>query len=111
MELEFVQCLANPQYLHFLGQRGYLKNEDMVNYIGYLNYWRKYEYARHLRFPQCLVVLDLLKSSKFREAICNQTCARFIEDQILLHWQFYNRKRNNINTVKSKEMSKIDPEN
>merc|ERR1712045_797671 len=68
----------------------------MVNYIGYLNYWRKYEYARHLRFPQCLVVLDLLKSSKFREAICNQTCARFIEDQILLHWQFYNRKRGKI---------------
>jgi len=25
VELEFVQCLANPNYLNFLAQRGYFK--------------------------------------------------------------------------------------
>lgn len=95
-ELEFVQCLANPQYVHFLAQRGYFKQEKIINYIKYLNYWRTPEYCRHLRYPQCLAMLELLKYQSFREAISNQGCAKFIEDQMILQWQFYNRKRDRI---------------
>merc|ERR1711988_236899 len=96
IELEFIQCLANPHYLHFLAQRGYFNDDSMVNYLKYLNYWRKPEYARHLRYPQCLYMLELLQNSSFREAISNQQCAKFIEDQILLQWQYYIRKRQKI---------------
>jgi len=96
IELEFIQCLANPHYLHFLAQRGYFNDDSMVNYLKYLNYWRKPEYARHLRYPQCLYMLELLQNSSFREAISNQQCAKFIEDQILLQWQYYIRKRGKI---------------
>lgn len=95
-ELEFVQCLANPQYVHFLAQRGYFKQEKIINYINYLDYWRRPEYCRHLRYPQCLAMLELLKYNSFREAISNQACAKFIEDQMILQWQFYNRKRDRI---------------
>ena len=40
-------------YLHFLAQNGYFKEDSMIKYLDYLNYWRKPEYARHLRYPQC----------------------------------------------------------
>ena len=40
IELEFVQCLANPNYLNFLAQRGYFKERCFVNYLRYLHgYW------------------------------------------------------------------------
>jgi len=31
VELEFVQCLANPNYLNFLAQRGYFKVSASVS--------------------------------------------------------------------------------
>jgi mediator of RNA polymerase II transcription subunit 31 len=40
VELEFVQCLANPNYLNFLAQRGYFKDQTFVNYLKYLLYWK-----------------------------------------------------------------------
>ena len=38
VELEFVQCLANFGYLHFLAQRRYLEDESFVAYLRYLRY-------------------------------------------------------------------------
>ncbi|XP_076670292.1 mediator complex subunit 31 isoform X3 [Andrena cerasifolii] len=43
VELEFVQCLANPNYLNFLAQRGYFKDATFVNYLKYLLYWKEPE--------------------------------------------------------------------
>ncbi|KAF5896406.1 Multidrug and toxin extrusion protein 1, partial [Clarias magur] len=51
-ELEFVQCLANPNYLNFLAQRGYLREKPFVNYLKYLLYWKEPEYAKFLKFHQ-----------------------------------------------------------
>ncbi|KAL0115689.1 hypothetical protein PUN28_010906 [Cardiocondyla obscurior] len=45
VELEFVQCLANPNYLNFLAQRGYFKDTTFINYLKYLLYWKEPEYA------------------------------------------------------------------
>ena len=33
IELEFVQSLANPDYLNYLAQRGYFKNQTFINYF------------------------------------------------------------------------------
>ncbi|RWS12896.1 mediator of RNA polymerase II transcription subunit 31-A-like protein, partial [Dinothrombium tinctorium] len=93
IELEFVQCLANPNYLNFLAQRGVLKDRCFVNYLAYLQYWKKPEYAKFLKYPMCLYFLDLLQYEHFRKEITSGQCAKFIEDQQLLHWQFYIRKR------------------
>ena len=41
VELEFVQCLANPHYLKFLAQSGHLKDKNFINYLEYLQYWKQ----------------------------------------------------------------------
>lgn len=93
VELEFVQCLANPKYLNFLAQRGYLKEKEFVNYLDYLQYWKRQEYAKFLKYPQCLHFLDLLQSEHFRRELANTQCTKFIEEQQLLHWHHYTKKR------------------
>lgn len=96
VELEFVQCLANPNYLNFLAQRDYFKDPALINYLKYLQYWKEPEYARYLKYPMCLYFLDLLQYQEFRKELANAKCAKFIEDQQLLHWQHYIRKRSKL---------------
>lgn len=45
------------------------------------------------RYPVCLYFLDLLQHENFRKEIVNGQCAKFIDDQTVLHWQHYTRKR------------------
>ena len=40
-----------------------------------------------------LYFLDLLQYDDFRREISNTACTKFVEDQQLLHWQHYTRKR------------------
>ncbi|CAB3408607.1 unnamed protein product [Caenorhabditis bovis] len=96
IECEFVQSLANPNYLNFLAQRGYFKEDYFVNYLQYLMYWKKPEYARCLKFPQCLFILEALQSPQFREAMAFPHNAKFVEDQLVLQWQYYLRKRSRL---------------
>ncbi|XKL64790.1 hypothetical protein PGB90_004876 [Kerria lacca] len=93
IELEFVQCLGNPHYLNFLAQRGYFKDSSFINYLKYLLYWKETEYAKFIKYPMCLYFLDLLQYEHFRREIVNAQCAKFIDDQILLLWQYYTRRR------------------
>lgn len=93
VELEFVQCLANPNYLNFLAQREHLKDPNFINYLRYLLYWKEPAYAKFLKYPMALTFLDLLQYSQFRKELMNNKCAKFIDDQQLLHWQHYIRKR------------------
>uniref|UniRef100_A0A1I7T182 Mediator of RNA polymerase II transcription subunit 31 n=1 Tax=Caenorhabditis tropicalis TaxID=1561998 RepID=A0A1I7T182_9PELO len=96
VECEFVQALANPNYLNFLAQRGYFKEEYFINYLKYLLYWKKPEYARCLKFPQSLHMLEALQSPQFRDAMAYGPSAKFVEDQVVLQWQFYLRKRHRL---------------
>ena len=64
-----------------------------MNYLKYLLYWKQPEYVKYLRYPQCIHMLELLQYEKFRGELVNTPCAKFIEDQMLLHWQYYTRKR------------------
>ena len=50
LELEFVQALANPYYLHSLAQQGILNQPAFVNYLQYLLYWKEKEYARFVQY-------------------------------------------------------------
>ena len=71
VELEFVQCLGNPNYLNFLAQRGYFKDPAMINYLSYLRYWSQPEYVKFIKFPVCLHFLELLQHEAFRKEIAN----------------------------------------
>lgn len=41
----------------------------------------------------CLYFLDLLQHENFRKEVANGQCCKFIDDQMILHWQHYTRKR------------------
>lgn len=60
LELEFVQSLASPAYLHYLATSGTLYQESFLDFLRYLRYWKRPEYAKYLSYPNCLYFLDLL---------------------------------------------------
>jgi len=49
LELEFVQSLANPYYLHSLSQQGILSQPAFVHFLEYLLYWKENDYARFIQ--------------------------------------------------------------
>lgn len=59
----------------------------------YLTYWKEPEYARYIKYPMCLYFLDLLQYEHFRREIVNSQCVKFIDDQAILLWQHYTRRR------------------
>jgi len=93
VEAEFVQSLANPNYLHFLAQRGFMKDSSFINYLSYLQYWKEPGYVSYLKYPVCLYFLELLQHETFRRECVSGQCARFLDDQVILHWQHYTRRR------------------
>ncbi|XP_076813433.1 uncharacterized protein LOC143459988 [Clavelina lepadiformis] len=96
VELEFVQCLANPHYLNVLAQKGFFKEPNFVNYLKYLLYWKKPEYVKHIKYPHCMSMLELLQYEQFRVELVNSPSVKFIENQLLLHWRYYIRKREHL---------------
>lgn len=54
LELEFVQSLANPYYLHSLAQQNILEQPAFINYLAYLQYFREKDYARFIQSVQLL---------------------------------------------------------
>jgi mediator of RNA polymerase II transcription subunit 31 len=61
LELEFVQSLANPYYLHNLAQRNILDQPAFINYLEYLMYWKEKDYARFIRFVHDLRAFTTLQ--------------------------------------------------
>ena len=49
VELEFVQSLANPYYLHSLAQQNVLDQPAFINFLQYLLYWTEKDYARFIQ--------------------------------------------------------------
>ena len=87
-ELEFVQSLANPEYLHFLAQNRYFDDPRFVDYIEYLRYWREPPYCLHIAFPHCLRMLELLQTDKkFVEALKRADFKDFLRIQQHWHWR------------------------
>ena len=93
IELEFVQSLANPSYLNFLAQRGYFRQQTFLNYLKYLMYWKEPDYVKYIMYPQCLSLLELLQHEQFLKEIVNAQCSKFIDEQLLLIWSTYKKKR------------------
>lgn len=47
----------------------------------------------------CLYFLDLLQYEHFRREIVNAQCCKFIDDQAILLWQHYTRRRTKLLTL------------
>eukprot|EP00499_Haloplacidia_sp_CaronLabIsolate_P008856 CAMPEP_0196783456 /NCGR_PEP_ID=MMETSP1104-20130614/13778_1 /TAXON_ID=33652 /ORGANISM="Cafeteria sp., Strain Caron Lab Isolate" /LENGTH=137 /DNA_ID=CAMNT_0042153705 /DNA_START=1 /DNA_END=414 /DNA_ORIENTATION=+ len=82
LELEFVQSLANPEYLRWLQRAGYFEDEEFVAFLEYLSYFQRPHYATLLTYPQCLTVLARLQDSRFREMLKQDGFIFFLQGQI-----------------------------
>jgi mediator of RNA polymerase II transcription subunit 31 len=87
LELEFVQSLANPYFIHDMAKRGLLQNEQFIAYLKYLQYWRlDARYAKYVLYPHCFHFLKLLMREEFRRAMRNPRKCDFVHKQQLDHW-------------------------
>jgi len=96
-ELEFIQRLANPEYLHCayehaarhdLAQTRLLDDEDFLRYLEYLKYWQRPEYCQHVAFPHCLRFLELLREPAFRQALKRPDFKDFVATQQHAQWRY-----------------------
>lgn len=87
MELEFVQCLCNPYYLHHLHQEGYFDDPEFLKFLDYLEYWRAPKYSKYLLYPQCLNILGLLKSESFVKSLADLQAVELLVGQQYLRWK------------------------
>ncbi|GEQ70386.1 hypothetical protein JCM33374_g4063 [Metschnikowia sp. JCM 33374] len=87
VELEFVQSLANIQYVNFLAQNGYFSDPAFIAYLEYLNYWKEAKYAKYLVYPNCLHILTLLQKETFRKDIVNPDFMNTLMNDMVHKWQ------------------------
>ena len=107
LELEFVQALANPYYLHTLAQQNVLDQPAFVNYLRYLLYWKEKDYARFIQYvtsfcplsahgelstmcisyPHALHHLELLQHEHFRSEMKKDEWREFLNQKQFDHWR------------------------
>lgn len=87
VELEFVQGLANPMYVNFLAQQKFLEDPDFLRYLDYLDYWRHMPHVKFIAYPNCLLMLTLLKQPLFRAEIAKVEVAKLLMDGFFRKWQ------------------------
>ncbi|TFK74542.1 SOH1-domain-containing protein [Pluteus cervinus] len=88
LELEFVQSLANPFYLHSLAQQNLLEQPAFINFLKYLLYWKEKDYARFIHYPHALHHLDLLQHPQFRTQLKkDETFREYLHQKQFDHWR------------------------
>jgi mediator of RNA polymerase II transcription subunit 31 len=89
LELEFLQCLASPAYLHHLATTGILNDTKFLAFLKYLQgYWMRPEYARFVTYPNAFYFLDLcLTNERFRREMANVGFRNFVHEQQFYAWQ------------------------
>ncbi|KAL6503813.1 hypothetical protein OROGR_025736 [Orobanche gracilis] len=93
LELEFVQCLANPTYIHYLAQNRYFEDEAFIGYLKYLQYWQRPEYIKFIMYPHCLFFLELLQNPNFRSAMAHPANKELAHRQQFYFWKNYRNNR------------------
>ncbi len=103
LELEFVQLLANPQYLRYLAQNRYFEDERFINFLSYLQYWSKPQYIKYISYPHCLYFLELLQREEFRNALLQDQYIGLVHHQQFQHWRYFRRNRIREKTLREEE--------
>ncbi|KAG7800239.1 hypothetical protein KL944_003812 [Ogataea haglerorum] len=68
-------------------ETGFLEDEKFLNYLEYLEYWRRPEYAKQLVYPNCLHVLTMLKSPQFRKDIAKAELSSVLYNDMVERWK------------------------
>jgi mediator of RNA polymerase II transcription subunit 31 len=72
-DLEFLQFLSNPSYvqcrldLQVLISKGFLADPKFLNYLQHLEYFKRPEFLRYVRYPVSLKMLEKLRDPSFVE--------------------------------------------
>ena len=87
-DLEFVQMLANVEYIIWLSKSGYLMNELFGNYLQHLQYLEDAAYNHLLIYPLGLAARRLLSDASVRKAISEEPeiSRTIIAEQIYCSW-------------------------
>ncbi|KAL8051061.1 hypothetical protein ABFX02_06G121000 [Erythranthe guttata] len=93
LELEFIQCLANPTYIHYLAQNRYFEDEAFIGYLKYLQYWQRPEYLKFIMYPHCLYFLELLQNPNYRSAMAHPANKELAHRQQFYFWKNYRNNR------------------
>lgn len=73
-----------------LAENGFLKDEEFLEYLRYLQYWAGPSYAKFIRYPHCLQMLRiLLESPQFRHEVGQMGFVKYVYDQQMYHWKHY----------------------
>ena len=110
-DLEFVQCLANPFYLKYLSNMGYLDDEKFVNYLQYLLYFKKAEYMKFITYERCIIFLELLQYKEFRQKLKENEYEQYLNNFILKDWMERSVKKDNQNANENIENNQEDKDN
>ena len=88
VEAEFVQALANIDYVVWLAKEGYFEDTSFLNFLKYLEYFTLPEYARHLTYHRGVEVLVLLLNDKVRDVLREDPLSfrRILMDQLWSSW-------------------------
>ncbi|CAD8145880.1 unnamed protein product [Paramecium pentaurelia] len=92
MDLEFVQMLASPSYIHQLAIKDYFQDDQFINYLEYLQYFKRPEFMKYIRYPVCIKMLDCLQNEEFRRQMKNWNFADKITQQIEVTFQILKDK-------------------
>ncbi|CAK0877710.1 unnamed protein product [Prorocentrum cordatum] len=85
-ELEFVQCLANPDYVHWLATQGCLDEPEFLEFLRYLRYWREPPHVLYVVYPQSLRMLEMLLEPGLRSRLRRQDARALLSSQLLRAW-------------------------
>lgn len=92
LELEFIQSLASPAYLHHLATQNYFTDPQFLSFLRYLNYWKQPAYAKYLLYPHCLFFLDLICNNEtFCREMSQVSFRNFVHEQQFYSWQYRSR--------------------
>ncbi|EIE25955.1 SOH1-domain-containing protein [Coccomyxa subellipsoidea C-169] len=92
LELEFINSLANPQYVQWIAQT-YGNDTSFLEYLQYLLYWKQPQFAKYIIYPHSLHFLGLLQSPEFRTAVALAPVRELIENQQFFMWQHFRKDR------------------
>mmetsp|Transcript_133783 Transcript_133783/g.387299 ORF Transcript_133783/g.387299 Transcript_133783/m.387299 type:complete len:155 (+) Transcript_133783:112-576(+) len=95
LELEFVQSLASPAYLHYLATNTTSEGQSLLlcpkfkRFLKYLqSTWSKPEYSRFITYPHSLYFLDLLiQNDSFCRELAQVSFRNFCHQQQYYAWQ------------------------
>jgi len=93
LELEFVQSLASPAYLHYLAtnpssdDHNWLDDPEFIEFLRYLlRVWSRPEYNIYLVYPQSLYFLEWMLNHR-REEWAQVGFRNFAHQQQFMSWQ------------------------